>query len=119
MGTAVGDHKSATYAADVKQNAVRWAMIDALRNPDPAFADVVRLHFRHRRAAVVADLDAAIADAERRAAAPPPPPPRRARTAANPTGQQPAPPHDPPFWQRQATALAGLKAELTPLLDAL
>lgn len=120
MGTPLGDHRSATYAAEVKQNAVRWAMVDALRNPDPAFADVIRLHFKLRRTAVLADLDAAIADGETRAAARPPPlPPRRARTAANPTGQQPAPPHNPAFWARHAAALKGLKAELVPLLDAL
>jgi len=119
MGTPLGNHRAATYAAEVKQNAIKWGVIDPLRNPDPAFADVIKLHFRMRKVAVLADLDASIANAERRAvASPPTAPPRRARTAANPT-HPPPPPHDPPFWRAHANTLGRLKTELTTLLDAL
>ncbi|EGB12888.1 hypothetical protein AURANDRAFT_5561, partial [Aureococcus anophagefferens] len=45
MGTPAGDAKSDQYRANVKQNTVKWAMLDALKNPDPSFKDVAEKHF--------------------------------------------------------------------------
>ena len=39
MGTPAGDAKSDQYRANVKQNTVKWAMLDALKNPDPSFKE--------------------------------------------------------------------------------
>ena len=109
MGTPVGDHRSAKYAASVREHCVRWAMIDQLRHPAPEFAEVVRLHFAHRRDFVLGDLDAAIADATRRETQP----------AAPPAAGAPAPaPHEPKFWRTHRATLTELRQELQRLLDA-
>ena len=113
MGTPVGDHRAAKYAATVREHCVRWAMIDQLRNPAPEFREVVRLHFAHRRDFVLADLDAAIADATRREAAPAPAAPGPPRGVAG----GPAP-HEPQFWRHHRATLTELRQDLQRLLDA-
>ncbi|KAH8074163.1 hypothetical protein JL720_10718 [Aureococcus anophagefferens] len=77
MGTPAGDAKSDQYRANVKQNTVKWAMLDALKNPDPSFKDAK--------------------------AAKPPPPPRQPAAGA-PASGGPPPAGDNRFWQLHAKA---------------
>ena len=44
-----GKSKSDQYDAGVVENTLRWAMIESLKKPHPAFKDVIRTHFRLRK----------------------------------------------------------------------
>lgn len=43
--------------SDVRANCAKWAILEQLKNPPPAFADVVREHFRLKRDQVKQQLD--------------------------------------------------------------
>ena len=49
IGTPEGRSKSDQYDAAVVENTLRWAMIESLKKPHPAFKDVIRAHFRLRK----------------------------------------------------------------------
>ena len=49
IGTPEGKSKSDQYDAGVVENTLRWAMIESLKKPHPAFKDVIRTHFRLRK----------------------------------------------------------------------
>ncbi|KAH8051006.1 hypothetical protein JL722_11042 [Aureococcus anophagefferens] len=100
MGTPAGDAKSDQYRANVKQNTVKWAMLDALKNPDPSFKDVAEKHFKLRADTILRDLDVALAEAKAKAAKPPPPP--RQPAAGAPASGGPPPAGDNRFWQLHA-----------------
>mmetsp|Transcript_12488 Transcript_12488/g.37135 ORF Transcript_12488/g.37135 Transcript_12488/m.37135 type:complete len:868 (+) Transcript_12488:195-2798(+) len=112
MGTPPGDQRAAQYAANVKQQTVRWAMIDVLRNPDPAFRVIIEKHFALRRDHILSDLRRAIDDARRRAHLPGAP----HAAGSSSTGEAL---EDPAFWHGQATSLVDLMGQLHELLDAL
>lgn len=38
--TAPGDQASLEYNSNIKQATIRWAMLEQLRNPSPAFKEV-------------------------------------------------------------------------------
>ncbi|OLP82950.1 putative ubiquitin-conjugating enzyme E2 [Symbiodinium microadriaticum] len=48
IGTPRGDSQSKAYNATVRENCIRWAMIDVLRLPMPEFAEAIKLHFKLR-----------------------------------------------------------------------
>eukprot|EP00439_Symbiodinium_sp_Y106_P079920 s861_g18.t1 len=48
IGTSRGDSQSKAYNATVRENCIRWAMIDVLRSPMPEFAEAIKLHFKLR-----------------------------------------------------------------------
>ncbi|KAI6178303.1 UBC core domain-containing protein [Aphelenchoides besseyi] len=48
-GTPAGDQSSRDYTANIRHQCIRWAMLDMLRKPPPAFAKVVRRHFWLKR----------------------------------------------------------------------
>ncbi|KAH8045920.1 hypothetical protein JL722_13972 [Aureococcus anophagefferens] len=98
MGTPAGDAKSDQYRANVKQNTVKWAMLDALKNPDPSFKDVAEKHFKLRADTILRDLDPA---------------------AGAPASGGPPPAGDNRFWQLHAKAFEAQRAELGNLLAAL
>jgi ubiquitin-protein ligase len=65
--TAAGRAKSALYNRNVREATLRHAVADALRAPPPAFADVVKFHFRSRRLALRAQSERWLKDARRAA----------------------------------------------------
>jgi hypothetical protein len=44
-----GDKQSSQYNAAIQENTLRYAVIESLRKPPPAFADAIRSHFKMRR----------------------------------------------------------------------
>jgi baculoviral IAP repeat-containing protein 6 len=51
IGTKMGESRSREYSEPVRENCIRWAMIDQLRRRSPGhveFSDVLELHFRLR-----------------------------------------------------------------------
>ena len=57
MGTANGNAKTKAYNANIRSQAVRWAMIDQLKRPTPGFEDVIRNHFFLKKDAILAQVD--------------------------------------------------------------
>lgn len=43
--TKEGDEASAAYNEQIQYNTIRWAMLDAIRNPPKGFEEVIRQHF--------------------------------------------------------------------------
>lgn len=52
-GTATGTAQSEGYCQSLWRHTVRWAMIDQLSNPHPAFRKVILRHFALRKAHVL------------------------------------------------------------------
>merc|ERR1712039_1162979 len=48
IGTKQGECRSWEYNMPVRENCVRWAMLDQLKNPAPEFREVIEEHFRLR-----------------------------------------------------------------------
>lgn len=48
-GTPHGMERSAKYNEDVQANNIKWAIIDAITNPDPCFADIIKTHFKLKK----------------------------------------------------------------------
>ncbi|CAH0728119.1 unnamed protein product, partial [Brenthis ino] len=48
-GTRVGNSASLEYNSNIYQAAVRWAMLDHLRAPEPCFKEVIQTHFWMKR----------------------------------------------------------------------
>ena len=57
MGTQTGAQRSKSYSAEVRENTLRWAMLNQLRHPPNGFEKVVKAHFYLRRELVRAQLD--------------------------------------------------------------
>ena len=53
IGTADGDARCAEYNAVVREETLRYAVLEALRKPAPAFADAIRAHFKRRGAHIL------------------------------------------------------------------
>ena len=53
IGTADGDAKCAEYNAVVREETLRYAVLEALRKPAPAFAEAIRAHFKRRGAHIL------------------------------------------------------------------
>ena len=49
MGTQTGAQRSKSYSAEVRENTLRWAMLNQLRHPPNGFEKVVKAHFYLRR----------------------------------------------------------------------
>ena len=64
MGTSAGDAQSREYNAHIRESTMRYAMLEQLRKPKAEFAPVVRAHFGARKAAVLAECRAWVADAQ-------------------------------------------------------
>uniref|UniRef100_A0A914V5Q6 UBC core domain-containing protein n=1 Tax=Plectus sambesii TaxID=2011161 RepID=A0A914V5Q6_9BILA len=56
-GTPEGTRRSNSYNQDVRSNCAKWAILEQLKMPPPAFADVVREHYRLKRDLVKQQLD--------------------------------------------------------------
>ncbi len=48
-GTASGMASSGKYNAEVRLNNIKWAIIDSIVNPDPCFADIIKVHFTFKK----------------------------------------------------------------------
>ena len=46
IGTEEGQRRSKDYNRSVRENCVRWAMLDVLKNPKKEFQEAIRLHFK-------------------------------------------------------------------------
>jgi len=57
IGTTQGQIASRAYNQVVREQTIRWAMIDQLENPKPGFVDVIHLHFGHRVSFIMAQLE--------------------------------------------------------------
>ena len=64
IGTEDGNASSASYNANVRVASVRHQMLAKIRNPDPGFEAVTFRHFALKRDAILATIDAWIADNE-------------------------------------------------------
>lgn len=53
IGTEGGRASSDNYNRNIEQQAVRWAMIDMLKNPPKGFEEVVKKHFTLRKSAIL------------------------------------------------------------------
>ena len=49
IGTPNGKNQSDQYDASIIDNTLRWAMIEQLRKPHPAFKDAIKAHFKLRK----------------------------------------------------------------------
>ena len=56
-GHPTGAQRSKSYSAEVRENTLRWAMLNQLRHPPNGFEKVVKAHFYLRRELVRAQLD--------------------------------------------------------------
>ncbi|CAE7271655.1 unnamed protein product [Symbiodinium microadriaticum] len=64
IGTPRGDSQSKAYNATVRENCIRWAMIDVLRLPMPEFAEAIKLHFKLRGPKIQETVTAWIEEAD-------------------------------------------------------
>lgn len=66
IGTSVGDTRSREYSVSVKENCIRWAMLDHLRDgPCSTFTEVIRNHFLLRARFVKASVRGWVEDAQK------------------------------------------------------
>jgi baculoviral IAP repeat-containing protein 6 len=63
MKTPRGQAASADYNASLRVHTLRFAVLQALRAPAPAFAPAIRSHFRAKRAELAAQCDTWAAEA--------------------------------------------------------
>merc|ERR1712190_650415 len=64
IGTDQGARRSKEYSIPVRDNCVRWAMLDLLDDPPPDFRQVILQHFRLRSAKIKDAVQRWIADEE-------------------------------------------------------
>lgn len=64
IGTTIGEQRSRSYNTHVRENCIRWAMLDLLQNPLPEFSQVIREHFRLRARKIQETVTGWIAEAE-------------------------------------------------------
>jgi len=58
IGTETGERRSHEYNRSVRENCVRWAMIDVLKNPKKEFAEAIKLHFKLQGEKIQATIQA-------------------------------------------------------------
>jgi len=58
IGTPQGEKKSRMYNMQVREDCVRWAMVDMLEHPLPEFDEVIKKHFQLRRELIVKEIHA-------------------------------------------------------------
>lgn len=58
IGTETGERRSHEYNRSVRENCVRWAMIDVLKNPKKEFAEAIKLHFKLQGGKIQATIQA-------------------------------------------------------------
>ena len=58
IGTEMGERRSHEYNRSVRENCVRWAMIDVLRNPKKEFAEAIKVHFKLQGEKIKATIQA-------------------------------------------------------------
>ncbi|CAJ1379970.1 unnamed protein product [Effrenium voratum] len=68
IGTSQGQEHSARYNAALRENCVRWAMIDALKRPKKEFAEAIKAHFKLQADKIQATIRQWIAEAPAHAA---------------------------------------------------
>jgi ubiquitin-protein ligase len=56
MNTAHGQAQSDAYNANIRNQTVRWAMLDHLENKKDDFDDAIKLHFRLKREEIEAQV---------------------------------------------------------------
>lgn len=63
IGTPKGEQQSRAYNEVIRLATIRWAMIDMLQRPPPAFVDVIRRHFALKKDRVLRDVNQWLEDA--------------------------------------------------------
>jgi len=58
IGTQKGESKSRQYNMQVREDCVRWAMVDMLKKPLPEFAELIKKHFELRRELIMQEIQA-------------------------------------------------------------
>lgn len=56
MNTPTGQAQSNSYNANIRQETVRWAILDHLENKKDDFDDAIKLHFRLKREEIEAQI---------------------------------------------------------------
>uniref|UniRef100_A0A915PSQ5 UBC core domain-containing protein n=1 Tax=Setaria digitata TaxID=48799 RepID=A0A915PSQ5_9BILA len=54
--TQAGQQASRDYDANIRQAVVKWAMLEMIRHPPPAFADIVKKHFWLKRKEILSQV---------------------------------------------------------------
>ncbi|VDN82160.1 unnamed protein product [Brugia pahangi] len=62
--TQAGQQASRDYDANIRQAVVKWAMLEMMRHPPPAFADIVKKHFWLKRKEILSQVSKWIAEME-------------------------------------------------------
>ncbi|KAM3721402.1 Baculoviral IAP repeat-containing protein [Dirofilaria immitis] len=62
--TQAGQQASRDYDANIRQAVVKWAMLEMIRHPPPAFADIVKKHFWLKRKEILLQISKWIAEME-------------------------------------------------------
>ncbi|VDK62166.1 unnamed protein product [Onchocerca ochengi] len=62
--TQAGQQASRDYDANIRQAVVKWAMLEMIRHPPPAFADIVKKHFWLKRKEILLQVSKWIAEME-------------------------------------------------------
>ncbi|EJD76030.1 ubiquitin-conjugating enzyme family protein [Loa loa] len=62
--TQAGQQASREYDANIRQAMVKWAMLEMIRHPPPAFADIVKKHFWLKRKEILSQVSKWIAEME-------------------------------------------------------
>jgi hypothetical protein len=52
MGTPSGQASSKSYNGNIREQTVRWGMIEMLKNPPKGFENVVKMHFKLRKQSI-------------------------------------------------------------------
>ncbi len=56
MSTSSGKSASQSYNDNIRQQNIRWAMVDQLKNPSRGFEEVIRNHFCLKKDIVVEEI---------------------------------------------------------------
>lgn len=56
IGTPKGEQQSAAYNEVIRAATIKWAMLDIIKSPPPAFAEVVRIHFSLKKDRVLREV---------------------------------------------------------------
>ncbi|KAL3998353.1 Ubiquitin-conjugating enzyme family protein [Acanthocheilonema viteae] len=62
--TQAGQQASRDYDANIRQAVVKWAMLEMIRHPPPAFADIVKKHFWLKRKEILSQISKWISEME-------------------------------------------------------
>lgn len=66
IGTPTGESRSREYSVSVRENCIRWAMLDHIRNSsDSLFGEVIQSHFRLRAPFIKAAVSSWVQDAKK------------------------------------------------------